>query len=362
MSKALLFSDLHIHAHKESVSRLNHCLEVLNWIFEQAHEHDVDDIIFAGDLFHDRGKIDVLVYLKTFEVFMQRLLVENPKFKFWALVGNHDMYHRENWDVNSVKPLTAIPGFEIIDKPSSLCFGDKLQLIIDFCPYSDNPIRELEKLKADRKKESLRMLVGHMAIHGAQLNKLYGTRADVIVEYDNEMIPVSVDVFNDWDHVFLGHYHGAQRLSASVEYLGSPLQLSFGETFQEKHILILDLETMEKQYIVNSFSPRHLILQTDELQSYDMNNAFVRIEVEDTGKKELIDMQREIQKKFKILSFSYKQKDKKIEEDKAIVAASTAILLDEEKLLETYMTNQGVPAGMDAKHLAEIGKKCLKSA
>jgi DNA repair exonuclease SbcCD nuclease subunit len=356
MAKALLFSDLHLHAHKESVHRLQHCIDTLEWIFDQAVAHDCDHILFLGDLFHERAKIDVLNYLRTFEVFMKRMLVDQPKFDMWLLIGNHDMYHRERWDVNSVKPLTAIPKVHIVDTPSSILFGD---VLIDFCPHTENPIRELEKIKESRTKESLRILLGHMAVHGAELNRLYGTRADVIVEYDNDMIPVSVDIFKDWDHVFLGHYHGAQHLNDKVEYLGSPLQLSFGEAFQEKHILILDLETMEKEYVVNTFSPKHLILQPEEVASHDMNNAFVRVEVDDTGNKELIDMQRDIQKKFEVLSFSYKQKDKKMEQDKAVVTASKAMLQNEAEMLQIYMDNHGVPSGMDKTHLLQIGTKCL---
>lgn len=197
MAKALLFSDLHLHSHKESVERLGHCLETLEWVFAQATQHDCQHLLFLGDLFHERAKIDVMNYLRTFEVFMKEMISKKPKFDMWLLIGNHDMYHKERWDVNSVKPLTAIPNVHIVDSPSSILFGDTM---IDFCPHTENPMRELEKIKSGRTTKSLRLLLGHMAVHGAELNKMYGTRADVIVEYDNDMVPVTVDIFKDWDH------------------------------------------------------------------------------------------------------------------------------------------------------------------
>src|SRR5574343_241930 len=102
MVRALEVADLHIHSHKGRVDRLNDCIEVLDWIFTVAADYHCDYIFFLGDLFHERSKIDVLNYLKTFECFMKHL-VECPVVKeMYCLVGNHDMYHRERWDVNSV--------------------------------------------------------------------------------------------------------------------------------------------------------------------------------------------------------------------------------------------------------------------
>src|SRR6185369_12267385 len=163
------------------------------------------------------------------------------------------------------------------------------------------------------------ILLGHMAVHGAALNTYFGTRSDVIVEYDNDMLPVDVTVFDDWKMTLLGPYHGAQNLNDKVEYVGSPLQLSFGEAFQQKHILILDLETLEKEYVINDFSPKHLIVsqQDVEHENYDLNGNFVRIVVADMGNKDLIDLKRKITKENKVLSLDLKQKDRKLGEEDA---------------------------------------------
>lgn len=359
MAKALVFSDLHLHSHKDSVDRLQDCLSVLNWIFDMAVEHEVDHILFLGDLFHERAKIDVLNYLRTFEVFMNQMIAKVPSFDMWLLIGNHDMYHKEKWDVNSVKPLSAIPNVNIVAEPSSIEIGGRL---IDFCPHTENPIVELEKLKKGRSKSSMTLLLGHMAVHGAKLNRLYGTKADVIVEYDNDMAPVSCDIFNEWDMTLLGHYHGAQQLCDNVEYVGSPLQLSFGEAFEEKHIIILDLDTLGKTYVENEFSPKHFILLPKDLEQHDLKNNFVRVVVDGMGSKDLLDMRKEITEKYHVASLDFKEKEKKAEEEKAIVEDAKAMLYDENEMLETYVKNVPPPAGLDSKELIGIGKDiCSKS-
>ena len=59
MGKVLLFSDIHIHPHKRRQDRLEDCLSVLDWVFSVAKDKGVKSVLFGGDLFHDRQKIDV---------------------------------------------------------------------------------------------------------------------------------------------------------------------------------------------------------------------------------------------------------------------------------------------------------------
>ena len=70
-------------------------------------------------------------------------------------------------------------------------------------------------------------------MYGAVLNS-GGQLSDVIVEHDGEMITVSKDLISSYKYAFFGHYHKAQVLSDNAEYIGSPLELSFGEAEEEK--------------------------------------------------------------------------------------------------------------------------------
>ena len=310
MAKALVFSDLHIHDHKDRVERLDDCLKVLEWIFETAAERDVDYIFFLGDLFHERSKIDTKNYMITFDVFMKHMLNDASTRQMFLLVGNHDMYHKESCDINSVKPLSAIPRISIVQNPVSMELGGRK---IDWLPYSENPIEDLNNFK---KKGVGDILFAHIAVSGASTNTFYGVRSDVIVEHDKEMVRVDASLFEDWDMAMFGHYHGAQPISKKAEYVGSPLQLTFGEVFQQKHLIILDLETMEKEYVVNDFSPKHLIVSEQDVENcaYDLTGQFVRITSDDMGKKNLIDLQRKIAREYKPLTVDVKQNDRKAED------------------------------------------------
>lgn len=356
MAKALEFSDLHIHAHKDRVDRLHHCLDVLDWIFKTALQYRCEYIFFLGDLFHERSKIDVMNYLKTFEVFMKYM--HNAPYELYLLVGNHDMYHRERWDINSVKPLSAIKGVNIIDKPTRTILGGRK---IDWMPHTDNPIKVLDELKKEYGGAG-DLLLGHAAVHGAALNIFYGTKADVIVEYDNDMVPVDSGVFSDWPMTMLGHYHGAQKLQHNVEYLGSPLELTYGEAFQQKHIAILDLDTMEKEYIVNNFSPKHLIVTPQDIRddNYSFSGNFVRVTNDGTRTKDLVEVKKKLLTDYKPLSYDVKNKEKKTEEDKTVIQDAKAILQDTRQMLQTYIKEKGVPTGLAEARLLGSGMRCLE--
>jgi DNA repair exonuclease SbcCD nuclease subunit len=178
------------------------------------------------------------------------------------------------------------------------------------------------------------------------------------------MVVVDPNTFDAWDRTILGHYHGAQQLNEKVEYIGSPLQLSFGEAFQKKHVMIFDLDTHKKTYVENSFSPDHLIVSAEDIQNeaYNLDGKFVRLAVEDTGRKDIIDIKRKIATESKPLSFDVKKKDtKKVESEEDLTALEDvqAVLDNIEDVLEQYVKDKGVPDGMKKPHLLKVGKQCL---
>jgi DNA repair exonuclease SbcCD nuclease subunit len=360
MPKALLFSDLHIHAHKDRVDRLQNCIDVLDWVFKEAKKNNCEYIFFLGDLFHERAKIDVKNYLKTFEVFMEHLIEDESDINMYLLVGNHDMYHKDRWDINSIKPLSAIPRVHIVENPKQILFG---KTKVDWLPHTENPVKELEKLKEENGGAG-DILLGHLSVHGALLNLSFGTKSDVVVEHDNDMIFVDKSVFKDWKMTFLGHYHGAQHISEKIEYVGSPLQLTFGESFQEKHIIVLDLNTLEKKYIKNEFSPKHLLVTPQDIkdENYQLNGNFVRITVENSmSHKEVIDLKKEIAQTYNVLTLDTKPKEKKIEEDKIMIENVQSILLNIEDMLQKYISEIGTSEGLDVDKLILTGRKCLEN-
>jgi DNA repair exonuclease SbcCD nuclease subunit len=352
----LIFSDIHIHPHKKSAERLEHCIEALDWTFRTALDRGIKNVVFLGDLFHDRQKIDVLTYQKTFEVF-ERHLIRND-LNVVLLLGNHDLWHYQKLDISSVNPLRNLPGVRVVNSPSVEKISDKGEdFFFGMLPYTHNPIEDLKTIDAEWNskvaKDQLRVLGGHVSVDGAIWNVRYNTMSDVTIEHDGDMIRVGPDIFSDWDRVFLGHYHAAQKLNENVEYVGSPLQLSFGEAFQDKHIIVFNTEGNKIEYVKNSFSPKHFILKEDEIQKHELTGQFVRLEVEDMADRQLSDVRLKLMEESKVSTLEIKQSPRK--EDHVIKDAK-AILYKEEEMLEKYV-EQANTEGLDKETLIKIGSE-----
>ncbi len=357
MAKVLLFADAHIHTHKNSLRRLQHCLDALKWVFQTAVDRGIKDVIFLGDLFQDREKIQVLTYQRTYEIINKYAGGDSPKINLSLLVGNHDMWYADKTDISSVYPFGSITSVDIIHKCCTRTIGG---LDIDFLPFTLNPIEAIQDFKATPTAKPSPVLCGHIALDGAKLNSFY--QADVSVEYDGDMVKVGSDKFQSWQRVFLGHYHGEQRIG-QVEYVGSTLELNYAEAFQEKHIIVLDTETLETEYIKNTFSPRHLIIKEDDLHKYDLNNAFLRLIPSDISAADLMDMQKQLMEDNSILTFEFSSKPGKDDEDtkKHIEDIKSILSQDQEEMLAQYAKAVGY-GDLEYDKLIKIGVEfCQKS-
>lgn len=356
MSKVLLFSDAHIHMHKNQLSRLDDCLEALKWVFETALDRGIKTIVFAGDLFQDRQKIHVISYEKTFRLIRQ-YCSQNPDLKLFLLVGNHDMWFSEKWDVSSVAPLEAIKNVKVIAQPSAVKVTDDCTM--DFLPYTKNPVEDVHKYFTKKN----RILISHVALDGAQLNSLYNTKAEISVEFEGDMVKVDLTTFEGWERVFLGHYHSAQKMNEVVEYIGSPLELNFGEAHQEKHIIVLDTATLDVEYVVNDFSPKHLIIKEKDIDKYQLEGNFVQIIVDDIASTDIIDLKKTVLKDKGIATLEFKEKKKKdAGDDTKKEPAHVAMIKDMASgdILEKWAKAHGHD-GLDLTKLLAIGQDIIRS-
>lgn len=341
-NRILFFSDLHIYNHKQSFQRLQDCLDVLRWAFQTARNRGIKDVVFLGDLYHDRQKILVIAYHNSFQIFE-----EYKDLNIYLLLGNHDLWFYDKWDISSVMPLSALPNVTVISKP---CRQKISGLDVDFLPFTHDPI---EVLTGFKDKSSL--LCAHIAVNDATLNELYNTKAEVSIESEKDVVKVDKELFSGWRKVLLGHYHCPQKLDDRVEYVGSPLQLSFNEAFQSKHLLILDTDTLESDYVENTFSPKHLIVRYDEVNDVKLDNNFVQIQVEDVDASDVIEIRKSILDKNKVQSIEFKEVrsspvlvDRKAVQEKFDISAGD--------VLERYISAVGI-GDLDRSILLQMGKE-----
>jgi len=84
--------------------------------------------------------------------------------------------------------------------------------------------------------------------------------------------------------------------------------------------------------------------------------------VEDMGRKDLVDLKRQIAQKYDTLSLDMKEKDKsKVEEQDAnAIEDIKQVLANIDDMLKRYIKEVDVPEKCDADHMLKIGLKCLE--
>jgi len=355
MAKVLLFSDIHIHNHKKSYERLEDCLKALQWVFDTAKKENINNILFGGDILHERQKIDIFVYNKIYNVLSENLNKSN--INFYCLLGNHDLWFNEKTSISGVYPFQSIKGFKVISNPETISIEDSDW---DFLPFTHDPIDSLKTF--DKNNVKNRFLLGHISIDGACLNS--GLISDVIIEHDGEMVKVSKEIFTNYKHSFFGHYHQSQNLADNVEYIGSPLELSFGEAEEQKHIIIFDTNDCSKKYIVNNFSPKHIYLKEDKVDKTPaeiINNNFVCLLSSDITSLKTKECTEYIKENCKPISFQVKTISNKEEQvlDASLIADAKALVIDEDKMIKRYVESQDLKT-LDKNLLIDVGLKIVK--
>ena len=300
--KILLFSDIHFGIEGDSDARLLDACKVLSWIASVAAEKNIHRCVFAGDWFHNRNEIDV----RTILVAKAGLKILSETFdEFYLIAGNHDFYYSNDARISSASMFDDSMGAKIISaKPHEISVGKRKVLL---APWFYDPRNETEKYDA---------LIGHFEFVGGRLAGGYSK-----VGYNaSDMLRVA-------KLVFTGHYHltnEQEYSSGKVVTIGSPYQHDWGDSGDDKRVIIFDGTSFESIY--NTQSPVFKKFPYSKLEGLDddtlgkvfstpsVKNGFIRI-ISDVDN---IDVQR----LNKILEIGASNSVRKIQADLSSVSSS----------------------------------------
>lgn len=225
-------------------SRIVDRMTQLEWVYEQAIEHNTTNIVITGDVF-DTVKPHHSLISWLIEWLRQ---CSDYNISVHIIAGNHDI-SRSGQFITS--PLDIISSAEIpqvfVYKQINTIHLDKMG--ITFLPFrdrrsfnTDSNSEAIAMLKAQLPYEQssigddcLKILIGHLALAGSLPA---GNEIDDLV---NEL-HCPLDMFAGYDYVLMGHIHRPQVLSENpyIAHVGSLDISDFGEADHKKHIIIID--------------------------------------------------------------------------------------------------------------------------
>ncbi|MEU8508077.1 exonuclease SbcCD subunit D [Streptomyces brevispora] len=251
--KILHTSDWHLGRSFHRVSLLDAQAAYLDHLVATVHDHEVDVVLVAGDVY-DRA-VPSLSAVQLFDDALHRLAAAGVPTVM--ISGNHDSARRLGVGAG----LIGRAGIHLRTDPAHcatpVVLGDAHGDVAFYgLPYLE-PALVKDVFKAER--------AGHEAVLGAAMDRVradLGTRAgttrSVVLAHafvaggepsDSErditvggVAAVPAGVFDGVDYVALGHLHGCQAVTERVRYSGSPLAYSFSEAGHRKTMWLIDLD------------------------------------------------------------------------------------------------------------------------
>ncbi|QAX98606.1 recombination endonuclease subunit [Aeromonas phage AsFcp_4] len=230
--KIIIEGDKHVGTHKDSEYMENAIYLGSKFLCDYAKKNGITVLLQVGDWF------DVRSGLSQATMNFQREKL-NPLYteafeQRYKLVGNHDMHVKDKIHPNSVTEMFHdVPGVHIIDKPTTVAFGDTLW---DLFPWkcSEN---EKEILDFVEKSES-EYCAGHWELDGFEFYKGIPSTGEAI------------DFLSDYKQVVSGHYHTSSR-KGNVFYTGTPYTLTMGDANEVRGFWVFDTDTETFEFVAN---------------------------------------------------------------------------------------------------------------
>lgn len=269
--KIAIISDLHFGIKKsDNVFQRSQLKFFEEQLVEELKLRDIDTLFVLGDVFDTRQSVNVNTTNVVLELFQKTF----ADFKVYMIVGNHDLYYTDKTDVNSLKMLNLLPNVTVYEK----------QTVLDFAGHSITMlpwITDYENVKLTKSEYCF----AHLDIAGFMMDKhnmcSSGLSAKKLVEC--------------YDYVFTGHFHTRSKKkigNCSIEYVGSPYQLTRIDAGQDRGCTVLDLDTGKTELIVNTESIKYVKLKypdlpenIDELAKHNIIDIDIPYEKSDESKK-----------------------------------------------------------------------------
>jgi DNA repair exonuclease SbcCD nuclease subunit len=286
-----VFGDLHAHNFKEfdrktdrtGSLRLDNIVDTLIYIRDYCVAKQIKYILFGGDMFHVRSRVNTIVYnaiydtLKTFHGYGLEVI---------GIAGNHDQHDNSDIPPHSLHAFNDLEGVTIYGDLAKHYIPewetDDRDLLIHCIPYSKNAQR-IKDWIADNTRPELyedenHICLFHAGISGAFVGKGNYPMADAFSPEDFRP--------DFYKYIIGGHFHKRQLIGGYLNFLytGAPIQHSFSDEGEDKGFYILDTSKRWDIAFIPVPNPQFITMNAYNVANEDMQliadeGHYVRLQV-----------------------------------------------------------------------------------
>jgi len=286
MGKILITADIH----NGIPGKLDDTLWAMKIMSDYAEKHDIKKVLVLGDLFHDRVNLNIEVYSRVYDLMEQ---AKEKQQEWICFPGNHDMYLKNSWDVNSVHPLRHV--MKVIENTDIIKLYEQRFHILPFVHREQEYMEILSELNQAATEDDI--MLTHIGVSGATMNICFLIQNWNTVNFSQ----------TKYKRIYTGHFHCHQQVGEKLWYPGSPIPFRFDEGEADHGFIIYDTEENEHQFIktfdiYQEFSdtrpPDYItIVDTDieELAEIAKDNKVKVLITQDHTSNELLDIKKALE-------------------------------------------------------------------
>ena len=341
MTRILITADVHCGVG----NKLDDCLWALSSMRQYAAENDIGVVAVLGDLFHDRVNLNIKVISEV------AAFLDDARYKYdqdWLIFpGNHDMFMRHTWDVNSLKPIKRL--ITLIDDYGLVKIYGRRFRIIPFIQHEEIYMKVIDHI--ENETEGSDILLTHIGISNAMHNSCFLMQHWGLVNFNN----------TKFSKVFAGHFHCGQQFG-NIYIPGSPIPFRFDEGMVPHGFYVLDVETDNVEFVDIKWRdgvqapPDYITVSEADINDLDPTNANVRVILDNTkSRDELDDLRHHLESNGAVKISWMKAKEQEV----AVPKESAA--MEPDTLFEKFIDHDK-PDGLSRDLLISLNKKVIDEA
>ena len=221
--------------------RLNHRIDCLRWVAQEAVERGCPYLFVLGDIFDNRSAVDVGVLDAVCSAFAG---IAGSFRRIVVLPGNHDSYLR-NARITSLRALVGT--CQVVTSSVRMELDGVTALLVPWQERVEDYTNEIGS--AGMKSMDSAVLMTHALLESAVPGK---------------GIPLSaLEPCGKFRRVFLGDVHEPQDVTGDgrVQYVGAPMQYDYGDAGGRRGFVVYDTKKDKVEFVSNVVSPKFAVVK-----------------------------------------------------------------------------------------------------
>jgi len=229
MAKIPMVADIHLGV----PGRLHDIMWSLNVVEAYCARESLDTVLCLGDLFNDRRALEIDALCAGYDYFRRARRQHDQRWI--VLPGNHDMFLKHSWDINSLRPLSEV--ITVIDTVKIVDIAGSRFWVLPFIHFEGAYMRAVRAIEQHYQDGDV--LLTHIGTVGAIKNVCFLLKDWSLVSFHDSR----------FQQVYTGHFHSTQQVGHNVWYPGSLIPFKFDEGDCPHGFFVYDTATRTHDFV-----------------------------------------------------------------------------------------------------------------